>query len=113
MTLHASSFPALLQAFFQRRLIAERGVSSHTIASYRDTFELLLRYLELRTGRASCTLVLEDIDAPAVLAFLDHLEVGRGNSARTRNLRLTAIRSFWRYVSVRDPTSLPVAQRVR
>lgn len=106
------SFPALLQTFFQRRLIAERGVSSHTIASYRDTFELLFRYVERRTGRAPSTFTLQDLDAPTVLAFLDHLEVERGNSPRTRNLRLTAIRSFWRYASLRDPTSLPIAQRV-
>ena len=112
MTPPETSFPALLQAFFQRRLIAERGVSAHTIASYRDTFELLLHYLERHAGRTPCTLTLEDLDAPTVLAFLDHLEERRGNSPRTRNLRLTAIRSFWRYAAVRDPTSLPMAQRV-
>jgi len=106
------SFPALLQDFFQRRLIAERGVSTHTIASYRATFELLFRYLEQRTGRTASALTLEDLDAPAILAFLDHLETERGNSPRTRNLRLTAMRSFWRYASVRDPTSLPIARRV-
>jgi integrase/recombinase XerD len=110
---HASrSFPALLQEFFQRRLIQERGVSTHTIASYRDTFELLLRYLERSTGRTPTALTLDDLDAPTILSFLDHLESERGNSPRTRNLRLTAVRSFMRYVSVRDPTSLPVARRV-
>jgi len=106
------AFPALLQDFFQRRLIAERGVSAHTIASYRDTFELLLRYVEQRSGRSPSALKLEDLDAPVVLAFLDHIETERGNSPRTRNLRLTAIRSFMRYASVRDPTSLPIAHRV-
>ena len=85
------AFPALLQDFFQRRLIAERGVSAHTIASYRDTFELLFRYVEQRTGRVPSALTLEDLDAPMILAFLDHLEAERGNSPRTRNLRLTAI----------------------
>lgn len=105
-------FPALLQDFFQRRLLAERGVSAHTIASYRDTFELLLRYAEKRTGRMPSALRLEDIDAPFVLAFLDHLESERGNSPRTRNLRLTAIRSFLRYASLRAPAAVPVAERV-
>lgn len=106
------TFPVLLQGFFQRRLIAERGASTHTIASYRDTFELLFRYVEQRTGREPSALTLEDLDAPTVLAFLDHLETERANSPRTRNLRLCAIRSFWRYASVRDPTSLPIAQRI-
>jgi len=105
-------FPALLQDFFQRRLVAERGVSAHTIASYRDSFELLLRYAEQRTGRTASALTLQDLDAPMILSFLDHLETERRCGARTRNLRLTAIRSFMRYVSVRDPASLPVAQRV-
>jgi site-specific recombinase XerD len=105
-------FPALLQTFFQRRLIAERGASAQTIASYRDTFELLLRYAEQSTGRSPSALTLNDLDAPLILAFLDHLETHRGNGPRTRNLRLTAIRSFMRYASVCDPTALPIAQRV-
>ena len=105
-------FPTLLQDFFVRRLVAERGVSPHTLASYRDAFELFLGYLEQRTGRAASALTLEDLDAPNVLGFLDHLETERGNSPRTRNLRLTAIRSFWRYASVRQPSALPIAQRV-
>jgi site-specific recombinase XerD len=112
MTAPNIAFPALLQDFFIRRLIAERGASAHTVASYRDTFELFLRYAERRTGRTPSALTLEDLDAPVVLAFLDHIETERGNSPRTRNLRLTAIRSFMRYASVRDPTSLPIAQRV-
>jgi site-specific recombinase XerD len=102
----------LLQDFFQRRLITQRAVSANTIASYRDTFALLLAYLEQSTGRSPSELTLEELDAPTVLAFLDHLEAERGNSPRTRNLRLTAIRAFLRYASIREPTSLPVAQRV-
>jgi integrase/recombinase XerD len=105
-------FPALLQDFFQRCLVTERGVSAHTIASYRDTFELLLRYAEQRTGRTPSALTLQDLDAPVILSFLDHLETERSCCPRTRNLRLTAVRSFMRYASVRDPTSLAVAQRV-
>jgi integrase/recombinase XerD len=112
MTAVPVSFPALLQDFFQRRLIAERGVSAHTIASYRDTFELLLGYAQQHTGRTPSALTLEDLDAPLILDFLDHLENKRGNSTRTRNLRLTAIRSFMRYASLRDPSCLPIAQRV-
>jgi site-specific recombinase XerD len=106
------AFPALLQDFFHQRLLAQRGASAQTIASYRDTFELLLCYAEQSTGRSPSTLTLDDFDSPLVLAFLDHLETKRRNCPRTRNLRLTAIRSFMHYASVRDPAALPVAQRV-
>jgi len=102
----------LLQDFFCRRLITERGASTHTVASYRDTFELLLRFVAKRLGRQPSALAIQDLDAPLVLAFLDNLETERGNSRRTRNARLTAIRSFMRYVSMRAPTALAVAQRV-
>jgi len=112
MTHPKNAFPALVQEFFLRRLIAERGASSHTIASYRDTFELLFRFAERATGRTPSELRLDDLDAPLVLDFLDYLEIQRGNSPRTRNLRLTAIRSFMRYVSIREPASIAVAQRV-
>ena len=112
MTAHEIPFPVLLQDFFLRRLVAERGVSAHTLASYRDTFELFLTYLERHTKRSASALTLEDLDAPRVLAFLDHLETERGNSPRTRNLRLTTIRSFLRYASIRQPSALPIAQRV-
>jgi hypothetical protein len=106
------AFPALLQDFFLQRLIEQRGVSARTVESYRDAFELLLCFAERRTGKRASALSLEDLDAPLVLDFLDHLEHERGNSARTRNARLAAIRSFMSYASVRDPTSLPIAQRV-
>ncbi len=112
MTPREISFPALLQNFFHRRLVAERGASAHTIASYRDTFELLLQYLEQRTGTTPSALTLDDLDAPVILAFLDYLEAERGNGSRTRNLRLTAIRSFMHYVSLHEPTALPIARRV-
>ena len=112
MTSVERAFPALLQDFFHRRLVAQRGASAHTIASYRDTFTLFLGYAAQRTGRTPSALTLSDLDAPLVLGFLDHLETERSNSPRTRNLRLTAIRSFMRYASLREPTLLPVAQRV-
>lgn len=106
------SFATLLRDLFLRRLISERGASTHTVASYRDTFGLLLRFATKRTGRSPTAIDVEDLDAPLVLAFLDHLETERGNGSRTRNTRLTAIRSFMRYTSMRCPTALPVAQRV-
>lgn len=105
-------FPQLLQDFFMRRLITQRGASHQTITCYRDAFELLLRFVERSRGRPASSLRLCDLDAPLILDFLDHLEEERGNSARTRNVRLTAIRSFMRYAAVRDPTALPVVQRV-
>jgi site-specific recombinase XerD len=109
---HEFGFPALLQEFFHQRLLAQRAASAETIASYRDTFSLFLRFVEKRSGRTPSSLTLGDIDAPAVLDFLDHVEQERGNCVRTRNLRLTAIRSFLRYASVREPSCLPIAQRV-
>ncbi len=105
-------FPTLVQDFFLRRLVEQRGVSARTVESYRDAFELLLAFAQRRTGKAPSALALTDLDAPLVVDFLEHLESERGNSARTRNVRLAAIRSFMAYASVRDPASLPVAQRV-
>jgi site-specific recombinase XerD len=105
-------FPQLLQDFFLRRLIAQRGASMRTVEAYRDAFELLLGYAQSHTGKKPNTMTLADLDAPLVLDFLDHLETVRGNSARTRNARLAAIHSFMRYAALRDPASLPVATRV-
>lgn len=105
-------FPQLVQDYFVRRLVGQRGASARTVESYRDAFELLLGFAEQRTGRPPSALNLADLDAPLVLDFLDHLETGRGNTARTRNARLAAIHSFMRYAAVRDPASLPVTARV-
>ena len=105
-------FPQLVQDFFVRRLVQQRGASARTIESYRDAFELLLGFTEQRTGKPPAALELADLDAPLVLDFLDHLQADRGNSARTRNARLAAIHSFMRYAALRDPASLPVTQRV-
>lgn len=112
MSATSLDFPRLLQDFFLRWLIAQRGASRHTVASYRDTFELFLRFAEKRMRRSAATFALSDLDAPVVLDFLDHLESERQTSVRTRNVRLTAIRSFARYVASRDPASLPVVQRL-
>jgi integrase/recombinase XerD len=105
-------FAQLVQDFFLRRLIAQRGASARTVESYRDAFELLFGFIEQSTGKPAAALQLADLDAPVVLDFLDHLEARRGNSVRTRNARLAAIHSFMRYAAVRDPASLPVAGRV-
>ena len=105
-------FPQLVQDFFLRRLIAQRGASARTVEAYRDAFELLLGFAEQRTGKPPSALSLADLDAPLVLDFLDHLETRRGNTARTRNARLAAIHSFMRYAASRDPASLPVTARV-
>ena len=105
-------FPQLLQDFFLRRLIAQRGASARTVEAYRDAFELLLGFAEQRTGKPPSALSLADLDAPLVLDFLDHLETERGNTVRTRNARLAAIHSFMRYAAIRDPASLPVTARV-
>ena len=105
-------FPQLVQDFFLRRLIAQRGASARTVEAYRDAFELLFGFAEQRTGKPPSALCLADLDAPLVLDFLDHLETERGNSVRTRNARLAAIHSFMRYAAVRDPASLPITARV-
>jgi site-specific recombinase XerD len=106
------SFPVLVQDFFLRHLIAQRGASARTIEAYRDSFELLLGFASARTGKTAAALCMSDMDAPLIVDFLDHLETGRGNTARTRNARLAAIHSFMRYAGIRDPASLPVTGRV-
>jgi len=105
------AFSSLVQDFFMQRLMSQGNASARTVASYRDTLRLLLRYTAA-TGKPPTTLTLADLDAPFILAFLDHLEQKRGNSVRTRNLRLAAIRSFLHYAALCDPTSLPTIQRV-
>lgn len=105
-------FAQLVQDFFLRRMVAQRGASVRTVESYRDAFELLFGFIEQRTGKPATDLELADLDAPVVLDFLDHLETTRGNSVRTRNTRLAAIHSFMRYAAVRDPASLPITSRV-
>ncbi len=108
----ANSFPALLQCFFTERLCRQRRASEHTVAGYRDTFRLLLRYAAERLGTPPSTLRLEDLDAPFIGQFLDHLEQERGNGARTRNARLAAIHSFFRYVALEEPAHAWLCQRV-
>src|SRR6202521_1362488 len=107
-----ANLPALLQSFFITRLMTQRKVSPHTIASYRDTFRLLLQFAQKRLRRAPSALALEDIDAPLVVYFLDELEQVRDVTARTRNLRLSAIHSFFRYVAFEAPGHAAQTQRV-
>ena len=105
-------FPQLVQDYFLRRLIQQRGCSTRTVESYRDAFELLFSFIEQRLGKPPSAIELADLNAPLVLDFLDHLETERGNSVRTRNARLAAIHSFMRYAAVRDPASLPIIHQV-
>src|SRR5258708_20883313 len=93
----------LVEAFFCKRLISQRRASPHTIASYRDTFRLLLVFAQKRLSRPPSQLELKDISPSLVSDFLDHLEASRSNRARTRNLRLTAIRSFFRFAALEAP----------
>lgn len=108
----APSFPALLQRFFTERLMQQRRASPHTISSYRDTFRLFLRFAQTRLGKPPMQLAFEQIDAPLIAAFLDGLENGRKITARSRNLRLTAIRSFFRFVAFEAPDHAEQIQRV-
>ena len=101
-----------LQAFFTDRLIRQRRVSAKTIESYRDTLRLLLGYIQATTGKPPAALGWDDLPHEVITGFLDHLEAGRGNSARTRNLRLTAIRSLFRYAALRHPEHAALISRV-
>ena len=106
------TFPTLLQRFFTQRLMQQKRVSAHTISSYRDTFRLLLRFAQKRLRTPPDQLAFEKLDAPLVAAFLNELEKTRGVTVRTRNLRLTAIRSFFRFAACEMPTHSAQIQRV-
>jgi site-specific recombinase XerD len=107
-----ANLPRLLEGFFTERLMHQRQASPHTIASYRDTFSLLLRFVQERTNKAPSTLSLQDLDAPLIGAFLDHLEQGRGNGPRTRNTRLAAVHAFFGYAALYEPGASALVQRV-
>lgn len=102
----------LLQGFFANKLISEHNASAHTVASYRDTFVLLLRFASESAGREPYLLTMADLDAETIAAFLTHLEVARSNSVTTRNTRLAAVRSFFRYASYRCPEHAATIARV-
>jgi site-specific recombinase XerD len=107
-----ASLAPLLERFFLQRLMQQRQASPHTIASYRDTFCRLLKFIEQRLHKAPSQLRFEDITAPLIGKFLDHLEKHDGISIRTRNLRLTAIHSFFRYAAFELPEHSAQIQRV-
>jgi len=108
----APNLPRLLEAFFTDRLVRQRHASPHTIAAYRDTFRLLLGFAQQRLNKEPSAFGLDDLDAPLIGAFLDHLEKHRGNSARSRNVRLAAIHSFFRYAALHEPGHAASTQRV-
>ena len=101
-----------LQAFFTQRLITQRNASPQTIAAYRDTFRLLLTFAHDQTGKQPFQLDIDDLDAPLIGAFLTHLEQARGNSPRTRNARLGAIHSFYRFAALEHPEHARTIARV-
>lgn len=114
MSKYATSlgFSALLQDFFCEYLVNQRNVSPQTVAAYRDTFRLLLTFLQTRRKKPPVEVQMADLDAPCILAFLDYLEQERHNTVCSRNARLAAIRCFLRYAVARDPSYLPAVQRV-
>jgi site-specific recombinase XerD len=103
---------SFLQLFFAEHLLVHKRISGETVASYRDPFRLLLQFMEARTRVQPAALPLAAVDADAVLAFLNHLESDRGCGIRSRNNRLAAIRTFFRFVSLRDPTNLGMIARI-
>ena len=102
----------LLQDYFCQRLIQQCQASHQTVASYRDAFRLLLRYTEQKLCKPVTQITLTDLDAALVLSFLNHLEVDRSNSVRSRNARLAAIRSFLHYAALQEPSALSTIQKV-
>src|SRR6266705_4237190 len=108
----SATFPSLLQSFFTDRLLRQLQASPHTIAGYRDSFRLLLQFAKERLGKNPSNLMIEDLDAPYLGLFLEHLERVRKNSARTRNARLAAIHSFFQYVAFEEPAYALHCQRI-
>jgi site-specific recombinase XerD len=106
------SLAGLLEAFFADRLMRQRQASRHTIAAYRDTFCLLLRFAQDHLNKTPSTLTLDHLDASFIGGFLDHIEKDRGNSARSRNARLAAIHSFFQYAALHAPEHSALIQRV-
>jgi site-specific recombinase XerD len=107
-----TSFASLIEAFFTDWLTAQRRVSPATVTAYRDTFRLFLQFAAATQRRAPSSLDLADLDATLVASFLQHLETGRGNTVRTRNARLAALRSFYRFAQLRCPEHAALIARV-
>jgi integrase/recombinase XerD len=106
------SIATLIERYFTERLMRQRNVSANTIASYRDTFRLLFTFAQARLRKPPSALAVDDLDVPFISGFLADLETQRGASVRTRNLRLTAIRSFFRFASFEEPAHSALIQRV-
>ena len=110
--INPASFAPVLERYFTQRLMRERQASPHTISSYRDTFRQFLKFVQQRLHKPPAKLGFEEIDAPLIVAFLDDLEKRQGVSVRSRNLRLTAIHSFFRYAAFEAPAQSAQIQRV-
>ena len=108
----SASLQSLLQSFFTDRLLRQRQASPHTISGYRDSFRLLLQFAKQRLGKMPSKLTIEDLDPPFLGIFLEHLEKVRKNTTRTRNARLAAIHSFFKYVALEEPAHALHCQRV-
>lgn len=106
------SLGGLLQDYFCQRLVQQCQVSHQTVVSYRDAFRLLLQYAEQNLCKPVTQISLTDLDVELVLSFLNHLEVKRNNSIRSRNARLAAIRSFLHYAGLQEPSALSTIQKV-
>ena len=104
--------PALVQRFFTQRLLEQQGVSPYTIASYRDTFRLLLKFVTNQAKRPPSKLTIEDLGPEVIEKFLQYLERDRGNTVRTRNTRLAALHAFFLFVSIQEPTLGLQCQRI-
>jgi integrase/recombinase XerD len=107
-----ASMATLLYGYFTQRLTAQMAASTHTVVSYRDTFRLLLGFAQSQLHKAPTMVMIEDLDAPFIGRFLAHLESNRGNTPRSRNVRLAAIHSFFKYVALQEPSCGALAQRV-
>ena len=107
-----ATLPALLESYFTDRLMGQRKASPNTIASHRDTFRLLLKYAKQNLKKEPSTLTIEDLDVNFIGRFLEYLEKQRSNVARTRNVRLAGIHSFFKYVALEEPCHSALAQRI-
>lgn len=112
MTAPVPSLASHLESFFRQHLAAQRQASPATVATYRDGLRLFLIFAAEQVGKPPSRLSIEDLDRDRVLSFLNHLEKERGNTIRTRNARLAAIRSFFKHVAYRDPAEMEAATRI-
>jgi site-specific recombinase XerD len=110
--MNPAGLPSLLQRFFTQRMLEQQGLSSHTVASYRDTFRLLLGFATQHFGRAPSKLLTQELDASFIEKFLLHLEQNRSNTVRTRNTRLAALHAFFRFVAITEPALGLQCQRI-